>query len=358
MSSRLHRVSASSRSPLGQRHHDRDLLPRRWRHRRARAEGSNPRSLRWPSPGAPRRRPFGSLWPLASLPTTSKRCAGSTSRTGGTFPRHRLGNIPGRPRRNPRRCLGKARWMAWPGVLPLPWSHYVLLLRREQRERPRVLRDRGAARRLDDPAARAADRDAVLRAHRPLEEQGGDARARARGGGPTDAVSPEEELKDPVRPRVPRSAGRVLGVGARGRAHPAARALPPRARRRLHVRRAPAASARRRRVVPRRSALLPPRAPLPRRDRSEARRVHARRRRADAPLPELRARALDARPARTRPSGSILCAEKERSGRALRARRGCRTRSSPPSTGRSCRARRCSSTKSPTPARSSKRARR
>lgn len=67
---------------------------------------------------------------------------------------------------------------------------------REQRERPHVLRDRGAARRLDHSAAFTADRDAVLRTHRPLEEQGRDARKGERRRS-TDALSPEEELKDP-----------------------------------------------------------------------------------------------------------------------------------------------------------------
>ena len=51
----------------------------------------------------------------------------------------------------------------------------------QERERPRVLRDRGAARRVVGPPDRPADRLPVLRAHRPLQEQGLHADGRTHG---------------------------------------------------------------------------------------------------------------------------------------------------------------------------------
>ena len=58
-----------------------------------------------------------------------------------------------RPARPPFRCLGRLTLGSCP-------------IRDEQR--PRVLRDRGAAGRVVGPAARPADRLTILRAHRPL----------------------------------------------------------------------------------------------------------------------------------------------------------------------------------------------
>ncbi len=63
------------------------------------------------------------------------------------------------------------------GRFPLPWTHYVHLLRRARSDEARRFYEaEAAARRLVCPAARPADRLTVLRAHRPLPEQGRDAR--------------------------------------------------------------------------------------------------------------------------------------------------------------------------------------
>ena len=68
---------------------------------------------------------------------------------------------------------------------------------RQGRERPRVLRGRGAERRMVGPADRPADRLPVLRAHRPLEEQGRHADTRGRRPRPEDPALPGEQIKDP-----------------------------------------------------------------------------------------------------------------------------------------------------------------
>ena len=58
-------------------------------------------------------------------------------------------------------------------AFPLPWSHYVLLIGRARSSRSTgLLSHRSPARRLVGPSARPPDRLAVLRAHRPLQEQG------------------------------------------------------------------------------------------------------------------------------------------------------------------------------------------
>jgi hypothetical protein len=52
------------------------------------------------------------------------------------------------------------------------------------------------ARRLERAPAGPADRQPVLRAHRAVEEQGGDA-GQGRGAKPEDAVTPDDAIKDP-----------------------------------------------------------------------------------------------------------------------------------------------------------------
>jgi hypothetical protein len=63
-------------------------------------------------------------------------------------------------------------------------------------------------------------------------------------------------------------------------------------------------------ATPRSSDVLPPRASMPRRHRPQARRVHARRRRPDAPYLNY-AREHWTRPGENPPVGLILCAEKD-----------------------------------------------
>ena len=109
-----------------------------------------------------------------------------------------------------------------------------------------------------------------------------------------DAVSAEEELKDPLVLEFLGLKDEYSESDIERGAHSSARAVPPRARRRFRFCWSTTTSTRRRRVVPDRPALLPSRAPLPRGHRPEDRRVHARGRRPDAPVPELRARTLDA----------------------------------------------------------------
>ena len=87
-----------------------------------------------------------------------------------------------------------------PGSPPAPVPALLVPLRqpalgREARG-PRVLRGRGPAMRMDRPAARPPDRHAVLRADPPLPQQGRHA-PQGREARPGDALTPEEEIKDP-----------------------------------------------------------------------------------------------------------------------------------------------------------------
>jgi len=75
-----------------------------------------------------------------------------------------------------------------------------------------------------------------------------------------------------------------------------------------------------RRMVPNRSALFPPPTTVPGHRRSQARQVHARRRRTDAPLPQLRSRALDACWRETTGRTHPVRRERQRRGQ-VRARR-------------------------------------
>ena len=89
----------------------------------------------------------------------------------------------------------------------------------QERERPRVLRDRGAARRMVGPPARPADRLPVLRANGPLEEQGRHADGRTEEA-PRRPRSSRRTDQGPLRPGVPRPQGRVLRERPGGGAHP------------------------------------------------------------------------------------------------------------------------------------------
>ena len=71
----------------------------------------------------------------------------------------------------------------------------------QERERPRVLRDRGAARWVVGPPARPADRLPVLRAHRPLQEQGLHADGRTEGT-PRRPCGSRRTDQGPLRPGV------------------------------------------------------------------------------------------------------------------------------------------------------------
>ena len=88
----------------------------------------------------------------------------------------------------------RPRWRLPPAVVALR----RLLSARNVDGRAQLLRGRGPARRLVGAPARPPDRLAVLRAHRPLAGTRPPCSPRAREPKPGDAVTPEEEIKDPL----------------------------------------------------------------------------------------------------------------------------------------------------------------
>src|SRR6516162_7544712 len=87
-------------------------------------------------------------------------------------------------------------------------------------------------------------------------------------------------------------------------------------------------------MVSHRSAVFSSQAALPRRDRSQARKIHPRRCWTNAHVSELRARTLDTL-GENPPVGLILCSQKDKRSRVARLT-DCRTKSSQRNTARSC----------------------
>ena len=181
-----------------------------------------------------------------------------------------------------------------------------------------LLRDRSASRRLDRAATRSADRNAVLRTHRALQEQGRDVTKGAQRR-PQDAVTAEEEIKDPL-------VLEFLGLKDEYSESEVEEALI------LHLERfilelggdlhlsgdSDGCGLATRGTAS--TALFPPGASLPRRDRSEARLFDARRRRADH-LYLNYAREHWTRPDENPPVGLIPLRQEGRGSGKVRARR-------------------------------------
>ena len=117
-------------------------------------------------------------------------------------------------------------------AFPLPWSAYVRLLSVRSESAREFYETEAAARWVVGPPARPADRLPVLRAHRPLQEQG------LHADGRTDTPSRRPRTarggdQGPLRPGVPRPQGRALRERPGGGAHTPSGDLPAGTGRRL-----------------------------------------------------------------------------------------------------------------------------
>jgi hypothetical protein len=125
---------------------------------------------------------------------------------------------------------------------PLSWSHYVSLLSVKKPEarsfyEAEALRCGWTVRQLDCQIdTRFYERTLLSRNKAAMLRKGEEA-------GPGDALTPEEEIKDPFVLELPRPEGRVFGERPRGGTDPPPRDLPAGARQRLHLRRPPAPAA-------------------------------------------------------------------------------------------------------------------
>ena len=178
-------IGPPGRRPLRQFGHDGSPTGPWAADRRVRAGGQRPRGIRDQADRPARHRPDHDDSAAASASSISPRCESST-RHGPSrrFFRRRLKNRAGRTRTPPLPRF------------PLSWSHYVRLLSVGEARGTHVLRGRGPARRLDRAPARPPDRHPVLRADPALPRQGRHAQEGQKAG-PGDALTPEEEIKDP-----------------------------------------------------------------------------------------------------------------------------------------------------------------
>jgi hypothetical protein len=124
---------------------------------------------------------------------------------------------------------------------PLPWTHYVRLLAVKNSHarafyETEALRGGWTSRQLDRQVqSQFYERTALSRDKAAMLRKGTGAKAE-------DAVTAEEEIKDPYVPRVPRAQRRVLRKRSGGCPHREAGSIPPGAWRRLRLR-GPAATA-------------------------------------------------------------------------------------------------------------------